>query len=199
MKGFHCYLLLIVFILGGCSRLPEKLSYSDQIPIWLEHQIAINQIQSWDINGRVAIKTARDSGTATIHWHQQSASYEMRVIAPLGQGTYLFRVSPDGVVMQGPDGKTLVAESPEKLMQTGLGWSVDLDGLQYWIRGIPQPETGYQQLSLDGNGRLSYLDQGGFTIEVQRYAELEEVSLPEKLLIKSNDLQLKMIIKNWKL
>ena len=199
MKCLFSFFLLIIFTLSGCSQLPEKLSETDQASRWLEHQITVSQIYSWDINGRVGIKTDKDSGSATIHWHQLGPNYEMRIIAPLGQGTYIFRGSPEGVVMQGSDGSVLVAENPEQLMQESLGWSVNLEGMQYWIRGIPEPETGYSKLSLDGYGRLGYLNQSGFIIEVQRYVDLEKASLPEKLTIKNDNLQLKLVIKNWEI
>ena len=200
MKCILSFLLLTVFfILSGCTQLPEKPSEADQISLWLEHQIAVGQIYSWDISGRVGIKTDRDSGSATLHWHQFGSDFEMRIIAPLGQGTYIFRGSPAGVVMLGPDNVVITADNPEQLMLDALGWSVNLAGMQYWIRGIPEPDTTYSKLSLDGYGRLGYLDQAGFSIEIQRYAELEKFSLPEKLTIKSDDLQLKMVIKSWEL
>ena len=199
MKCLFSYFLLIVLLVSGCSQLPEVQTDIDPAPYWLEHQLAVNQIYSWDINGRVGIKTDKQNGTATLYWHQFGSNYELRIIAPLGQGTYILRGSPAGVVMQGPDGKVYSANRPEELMQAGLGWSVNLDGLQYWVRGIPKPDTSYSELSLDKKGRLNYLTQSGFSIEVQRYTDLEQVSLPEKLMIKSDDLQLKMIIQNWEL
>ncbi len=192
-------LLLTLLILSGCTRLPEKLSDTEQASLWLQHQIDVNQVLSWYINGRVGIKTDQQSGSASIFWQQTGANYEMRIVAPLGQGTYIFTGSPEGVQMRGPDELLLFADTPEELMQTGLGWSVDLRGLRYWVRGIPAPDMAYKQLSLDGSGRLGYLDQSGFSIEIQRYATVEDLVLPEKLVINSPDLQLKMLIKNWEL
>ncbi len=192
-------LLLTLVILSGCTRLPEKLSETEQASRWLQHQLEINQIFSWYINGRVGIKTDQQSGSASIFWQQAGGNYEMRIVAPLGQGTYVFKGSPEGVQMRGPDELLLSAETPEELMQTGLGWSVDLRGLRYWVRGIPAPDTEYNQLVLDELGRLGYLDQSGFSIEIQRYANVDKFALPEKLLIRSPGLQLKMLIKNWEL
>lgn len=199
MKCRSGFFLLIVLLVSGCSQTPEIQTEIDPTPYWLEHQLAVNQIHSWNINGRVGIKTDKQNGSAVLYWHQYDTNYELRIIAPLGQGTYILRGSPAGVVMQGPDGKIYSANNPEELMQAGLGWSVNLEGLQYWVRGIPRPGVSYSELSLDAKGRLDYLNQSGFSIDVERYTELDNVSLPGKLLIKSDSLQLKMIIQSWEI
>jgi outer membrane lipoprotein LolB len=41
------------------------------------------------------------------------------------------------------------------------------------------------------------MKQSGFNISVSRYADLDGVSLPEKLTIKSDNIKLKVIIQNW--
>lgn len=191
--------LLLILLLAGCARAPAKLSEPEQADRWLDHQQDVATLSSWFIDGRVGIKTSRQSGSASLFWQQDEAHYEMRIVAPLGQGTFILRGSPNGVQMRGPDDLLLTAETPEKLMQKGLGWSVNLQGLRYWVRGLPQPETAYRNLQLDGYGRMSFLEQSGFRIEVQRYADVGAFALPEKLLIKSIDLQLKMLIKRWEI
>ena len=200
MKRLISFLLLLA--LGACAQLPEVDSETDlqeKSFRWLEHQVAASTVRSWKIKGRLAIKNARESGTLTLHWNQQTSVYELLLIAPFGQGSYLLKGSPDGVTMEGPKDLLLVATSPGQLLQQELGWKIHLEGLKYWIRGLPEPGVTYSELALDENGRLSNMQQSGFDIRVSRYTEQAGVSLPEKISIKGDNIQLKMVIQNWEI
>lgn len=193
------YALLFALLLGGCAQVPERPALEEITPLWLEHQQQVGQLSSWDINGRIGIRTADQSGTASLFWRQQGASYEMRIVAPFGQGTYILTGSPSRVQMSGPDDLLLTAGTAEELMLTGLGWSVDLQGLRYWVRGLPQPGNAFANLELDAKGRLDSLQQSGFNIDIERYATVDKYNLPEKLLIENDELQLKVLIKRWQI
>ena len=190
--------VLIVLLINGCTQLPEKLGDSNSSR-WLEHQVALSTIQSWNIKGRIAIRNSKESGTLTMYWSQQGSIYELRFIAPFGQGTYLFKGSDTGVSMLGPKDTYLTASTAEELMYQNLGWYVDLNGLKYWIRGMPEPGVSHNQLLLDEKGRLLDMQQSGFNVNVGRYTELNGVSLPEKLSVKNDTIQLKLIIQSWEI
>ena len=192
-------LLLAVSLLSACATQLPKIDSGLKSQLWLEHQIAVSAIQSWNIKGRMAVKNEKESGTVTLLWNQFLSNYELRFIAPLGQGTYILTGSPGGVAMKGPKNKTMRAETPEQLLRDELGWDVHLNGLRYWIRGLPEPDMKYSKLLLDNKGRLTNIEQSGFNVSVSRYTEQGSVSLPEKLTIKSDKIQLKVVIQNWEI
>ena len=151
------------------------------------------------MDGRIGIKSEVQSGTASLFWRQQDSNYNLRIVAPFGQGTYLLSGTTDRVQMSGPDNLLLTAGSAEELMNIALGWSVNLQGLRYWVRGLPNPESEYSAMRLDNKGRLQSIKQAGFNIDFQRYAIYDDYELPEKILIKSSELQLKLLIKRWQI
>ncbi len=191
-------LMLAVSLFSACTQLP-KIDADTKSQLWLEHQLAVGEIQSWNIKGRVAVKNEKESGTVTLLWNQFLSNYELRFIAPLGQGTYILTGTPDGVVMKGPKDNTMKADTPEQILQDGLGWDVHLNGLKYWVRGLPEPDVSYAALLLDDKGRLSNMEQSGFNVSISRYNETEGLSLPEKLTIKSDSIKLKVVIQNWEI
>ena len=95
--------------------------------------------------------------------------------------------------------EVLTAITPEKLIRDELGWDVNLAGLKYWIRGIPEPNSKYSQLLLDEKGRLQDMKQSGFTISILRYTDKKNISLPAMLCIKSKDIELRLVIQNWEI
>lgn len=191
-------LLLAVSLLSGCAQSP-KIETSSKTQLWLDHQLSVGAIQSWDIKGRIAVKNAKESASVTLLWNQYLSDYELRLIAPFGQGTYILTGTSTQVRMKGPKGLDIVAENAEALLRQGLGWDVHLNGLRYWVRGLPEPGIKYSELTLDEKGRLVNMAQSGFDISISRYTAQNGISLPEKLSIKSDKIQLKLIIQIWKL
>lgn len=190
------FLFLAVSLLSACAQSP-RIDSSLKTQLWLAHQIAVSAIQSWNIKGRIAVKNDKNSGTVTLLWNQFLSNYELRFIAPLGQGAYILTGSPGDVAMKGPKNLHVIAETPEQILREGLGWDIHLDGLKYWVRGLPEPDIKYSALLLDDKGRLTNLDQSGFNVSVSRYTEQNGASLPEKLTIKDDNIKLKVIIQDW--
>lgn len=189
---------MAVTLLPACTQAP-KIDPNLKTQLWLEHQILVSAIQSWKIKGRVAVKNTKESGTVSLFWDQKLSNYELRFIAPLGQGTYILTGSTTGVVMQAPKEMVIEAETPEQLLQEGMGWDVHLNGLKYWVRGLPEPDINYTDLLLDENGRLTNLEQSGFQISISSYTDHGNISLPEKIKIKSDNIQLKVAIQDWQI
>ena len=187
---------MAVALLSACTQAP-KIDSNVKTQLWLQHQIAASAIHNWKIKGRVAVKNAKESGTVTLFWNQSLSDYELRFIAPLGQGTYILTGSTTGVVMQAPKDNVIEADSAEQLLREEMGWDVHLSGLKYWVRGLPEPDVNYTNLLLDEKGRLTNMEQSGFHVSVSSYIEQDNVSLPEKIKIKSDSIQLKVVIQSW--
>ncbi|NIN34367.1 MAG: lipoprotein localization factor LolB, partial [Gammaproteobacteria bacterium] len=58
------------------------------------------------------------------------------LISPLGRGTYQLNGDSQLVSLLTAENKLYQAETPEILLQNNLGWSVPVDGLKYWVKGI---------------------------------------------------------------
>jgi len=187
-----------MLLINACSSLPE-IDNNLQLHQWTNHQALVNELESWSIRGRTAIQSKNNSATFLLHWDQFDAGYELRFISGLGHGTYLLKGSAAGVVMRTPKNKVFTSDTPEKLIREKLGWDVYLAGLKYWMRGIPEPNVKYSQLLLDEKGRLKDMKQSGFSVSVLRYTDKRNISLPEKLFIRSSDIQLRLVIQNWEI
>ncbi len=186
----------IILLIGACSSIPD-IDSDLQLRQWQNHQTLVNKIESWKIKGRAAIQSENNSATFLLHWDQFDTGYELRFISGLGQGTYILKGTEDGVIMRTPKNKVFSSDTPENLIREELGWDIHIDGLKYWVRGLPEPKIQYSQLLLDEEGRLKDMKQSGFFISVIRYTDEENISLPEKLFIRSNNIQLRLVMQNW--
>jgi len=133
-----------------------------------------------------------------LQWDQDNQKYMLRFIAPLGQGTYQLSGDAGKVTLLTADNRVYQASDPEILLQDSLGWNVPLHGLQYWVRGVPEPGVTTDNLVLDDKGRMTELQQSGWRISISRYGEFDGRELPSKLLMQNDRFQLRLVVLGWK-
>jgi outer membrane lipoprotein LolB len=68
--------------------------------------------------------------------------------------------------------------------------------LVWWVRGLPAPES-KSTLNIDSNGRLATLQQDGWSLEYLSYTEQNGYSLPERIKLHGQDLDVTLVIKDW--
>ncbi|HHB92764.1 MAG TPA: outer membrane lipoprotein LolB [Thioploca sp.] len=179
--------VFLLLILSGCLTLPP-----------LPNMPAKN-LNSWQINGRIAIITKNDSWTAKFNWQQQITNYQLRFSNPMGQGVIFLDGDNNGVIMRTADNKTFTASDPDTLITNVLKLYIPVTNLYFWIRGIPIPKSSLQWYSLDKVGRLKTLRQNAWEIEYDRYINVQNINLPKKIFLNGDDLRVKIIIDKWQI
>ena len=84
----------------------------------------------------------------------------------------------------------------ESLMEQVLGWHLPLNGLHHWVLGMANPETS-AQIERDDTGRITVLHQSGWEVRYLKYADAKLDSLPSRLQLNHEDLQIQLLIDEW--
>ena len=146
------------------------------------------------MNGRISIRHdgARDS--AGLRWLHQPQSDEMLLLTPLGQtAARIYRDAGQATLDEGD--KHYQDQDVESLMMQVLGWRLQLDGLHHWVLGMTT--EGDAQVERDELGRLTVLRQAGWEVRYLRYADNKADSLPSRLQLTRENLQLLLLIDEW--
>lgn len=100
--------------------------------------------------------------------------------------------------IQTADGQIQTAPNPDVLLEQAVGARLPVNGLRYWIRGLPEPGTA-PAVQTDAEGRLIRLEQDGWIIEYLAYAYAAPLSLdlPERIMARRQELSVKLIIEEW--
>lgn len=187
-------------LLAACAALrPATVAGDERSERWRAHRDAVAALERYTLTGRVAIQRGEEGGGAKLRWRQTGADSDLRIMAPLGQGTFKLVGNAGGVTLSAPDGKQYAAASFEALMAAHVGWSFPVDGARYWVRGLPDPRLPEDQLVLDEAGRLSDLAQAGWRISVLEYRDHGGLALPARLFLNAGDLKIRLAIDGWSL
>ena len=187
-------LLLVTAFLSACSSIaPPAEENSD----WSRLRDQLQELDSWELRGRVNVRYDNESHTPRIQWLQQNVEYHIRLWGTFNAGNTLIVGRPGYVTMEN-DGETLSAVSPEELILQQLGYELPVSQLNYWIKGLPAPED-EAQLSFNELNQLTTIKQADWTINLSDMRQYGSVSLPRRVELTRprNDIRLRFIGLNW--
>lgn len=189
--------LSVILVLSGCAGVTPYQETGDAERSWEEQYTALLAADSWQLKGKIGIRTARENNNATLFWAQLQQHYQIELTGPLGQGGARIEGDDNGITIDVAGEEPLWAATPELLMEQTLGWQFPVRDLPYWIRGIPAPGHPFE-LSMDQQ-HLQKLIQNNWEINYLRFTNRNGYLLPEKLTISRNDLRLTIIAKEWQI
>ncbi|MCC6202071.1 MAG: outer membrane lipoprotein LolB [Gammaproteobacteria bacterium] len=193
-------LALLLALTAGCALQPPRppgTSEPDRTARWQRQVAEVGALEQWIAVGRVSIRQGRQGWNAGLQWAQTGTGFRLRIMAPLAQGTWQIEGSAEAVAMTTPQQEYLLAADVETLLQTQLGWSLPVDGVRYWLTGIPDPARSYELLRLNDEGLLQELEQGDWHIVVQEYQTACQYLLPRRLTLERTDLSLRLAVTQW--
>lgn len=192
------FVLAIVLMLSACATRPV-VSDQERAQAWKLRQQALAGLEDWSFSGRLAVKDKiEDSWSASLRWQQSGGSYDIRLSGAFGQGAARLFGHQGYAVIETADHAALTASSAELLMEEQLGWSVPVQGLKYWLVGLPEPSLITRHV-LDESGRLSELDQAGWQIRYSSYQRVNGVELPRLLELENTRLRARLVIDRWQM
>jgi len=178
-------ILALGLLLQGCAHAPSPVQ-----------GMATSMIeQSFVLNGRLAVNHRGQRSSASVRWTYQPGNEEVLLMGPLGITLARIHQGPIVAVLEA-DGQTYRARHLEGLMDRVLGWHLPVHELHAWAMGRPYDKTTFQA-ERDGQGRLLKLYQDGWEISYQRYRDETPVSLPQRLTLRHDDLELQMVVDGW--
>ncbi|HET8700911.1 MAG TPA: lipoprotein insertase outer membrane protein LolB [Nitrococcus sp.] len=187
--------LIGLLALAGCAIQPP-VTEQGRLAAFAIRQARISKLSNWTLEGRAAIRTARDSGSVTVHWRQQGAHYSIGLIAPLGAGSVRLIGDTQRVWLQTSRGESAVAGSARDLLNRYTGYDLPVASLHYWLRGILAPGP-VQVQELDPKGRLAFLMQQGWRIRFREYERFSGVELPTALDLQRDQVEVRLVIWHW--
>ncbi len=201
---------LAAFVAGCATAPPPPPPVENPAAAWQARQAELTPVHAWKIQGRLAMQADHKGWQATLYWKRDGERQRIDLAGPLGRGHLRLVQDSHGAELRDADQRTWRAPNAEELLYRTTGWRVPLDGLNYWVLGLPVPGAAASE-ELDGQGRLKTLVQSGWDIRFLEYARYGSFDLPSKLFIKRQDpvsqenpaqdaaLEVRLIIENWTL
>jgi outer membrane lipoprotein LolB len=194
-----CLSFSLILLLASCASLTEQVTQS---PADWEQRLQHNkQINDWTIKARLGVQTETEGGSFDVFWQQLAEAYEIRLIAPMGQGAVRITGDKDGVTIRTADGTSEYSDDAEALFASMTGMSLPVTGLHDWLRGLPIQGEAIQHISWNEQGQLYKLEQKGWRIEMNRYKTVGDHELPHAFYLEREDrpeLSVRLLVREWR-
>ncbi|WP_110665637.1 lipoprotein insertase outer membrane protein LolB [Salinicola halophilus] len=188
--------LCLALWLAGCAGQAPVPDVPRQGDDWERQQNDLVALDTWEIAGKVGLRTPDDSTSANLDWSQTPQHYRMLISGPFGTGRSVLEGREGSVELTTGDG-TFTAASPEALMQQQLGWSLPISALDYWVRGLPAPGTAFETTP-DELGFPKALQQAGWRIEYRDWTYAGDLWLPRRLVMTYDDVRATLVVNEWR-
>jgi outer membrane lipoprotein LolB len=189
--------ILGLLLLPGCRAVPPvQVDHARQQPLYDARAARLNRIDGWSLEGRLAVNDGKEGASGFLRWRQEGASSQLDFHGAFGRGAWRLLADAQGAELEFADGSRYTAGTVDELVRGQVGWSVPVAKLAGWVRGLAAPGqvTGWQ---LDDEGRLSALQQDGWSIEFGRYGVVDELPMPLKLTARRDVRMVKLAVKAW--
>ncbi len=198
--------LVLSLTLVACTTVPlEPLpeGLTNQPPAgWHLRQQAVQALQHWQLQGKLAVRQPSDSGSAVInHWNQHNDAYEISLSSAfLGLGRTEIKGVPGYIELSLPDGAIYRSTEPEELVAAATGWQLPINNLSWWIRGLPSPGSDYR-LYFDFSAKLALLRQSGWEIRYDRWQQFidSKPELPARITAVKGEKRVRLAVTQWQL
>lgn len=177
--------LLLLLMLGACASKP----------LVLEKAPAQTELAPFAFNGRVAIKHNGERSSAGVRWTHQGVEDEILLLAPLGQTVARILGNEEGVLLEA-SGKQYFEQDAESLTERVLGWHLPMSGMRYWVLALPA-QGSVASVERAQNGQLTVLRQDGWEINYTRYATDTADSLPLRMNLQRDGMEMQLFIDEW--
>lgn len=187
---------LLLLLPTACS-LPVQQP-ADGLMDWAQRQSYLVQVDTWTVEGRIAMQSQDDAWSASLKWQQKNADYDLKLFGPLGRKALSVIGGEDYVILTTDEGETFSESSATSLIYRQTGWQVPVENLRYWARAMAVP--GQTQISRhDQQGRLQELKQSGWVIHYESYQEAGLLEMPRKMRLEHENFTVKLILRDWRL
>lgn len=187
-------LICLGVLLTACTR--PSMQPESRDALWENRLEALAGLEDWRLDGRIGVVTPDDGFTATMRWEQDGSAVDLRLHGPFGAGGVHFNGNDEWLVVRDSEGGTFRTEQPQAELSWRLGWTLPLSSFRYWMAGRPDPR-GEHEFELDSQGRITRLEQFGWTIVYRRYASAGSVDVPTRVTADNGEVTIKFGVRDW--
>lgn len=184
-----CHALLL---LSACATREARIAGAELVR-------SADEVLNWSARGRMAVSGGAQAGSGAFTWTQHNADSVVQLRGPVGVGSLQLSLQNEVPHIVTGDGQQYDAEQALNELQARLGAAIPLTQLRYWLRALPAPGA-YQWLA----GATKVLQQDGWRIEYQEFAQQGSLQLPTRLSAIQHDanggeLRIRVVIEHWQL
>jgi outer membrane lipoprotein LolB len=150
----------------------------------------------WQLEGRLGVSTGKDSGSGSLQWQQDGASFRFSVHAPVTGKTWVLTGDPHHARLEGLRDRPVEGDDAATLLERELGWHVPVAELSAWVRGARA--NGDAKIEFRDDGLPATIVEDGWKIEYPDYDTTTTPALPRKVFASRGEYRVRLAVSQWR-
>lgn len=192
-KHTLCAAAAVLVVAAGCRTMPAAPPVD-----WPAERLARQQLSSWAMQGRAAVATASDGWSAGIRWMQSGTVSELSLSGALGVGGVRVKSDGESLAIDTSKGEHIEPPEAEAALERTIGVELPVRNLRFWLLGVPAPASPATEVQ-GKDGQLERLEQDGWVVTYDSYAEREGRRLPGRVQLVRPPVRVRVIVQRWDL
>lgn len=188
-------LLASILALVGCQTMVPRTGDAAALAQQTSREALLAEIDSWSLDGRLAVSNGDDGGSGSLRWMQTVGHYELEVQAPVTRQTWRLRVTPAIARLEGLDDGPHEGPNAQALLAREVGWVLPLADLALWVRGARG--KGESSLRFADDGLPMELAQQGWVVEYRSWDRTLLPPMPTKIFVKRGEQKVRLVVTRW--
>lgn len=202
-RGFSSQLIQAA-VLVTCFALVAGCAVQRAVPgttvAWEARREALLALDSWELRGRIGVKTTDGGGQGNLEWWQGPAAARLRVSGPFGAGAWELRWNDREAILSDGDGEVALeysgGDALDRLLADNVGWQFPAEQTRYWVLGLAAPGS-RSRLAYSDDGWLEGLEQDGWQVAFDRFSERQGYWMPRKITVENEQARLRLVVDSW--
>jgi outer membrane lipoprotein LolB len=165
--------------IAGCRTAPPPVVGPGAGAPWAEQLDALERLQRYGLNGRVAVAANGEGFSASLRYAQQGRGAQLSLDGPLGIGGVRVEFDDREFEIETSRGERLEGPEARALLERRLGFALPLAELRWWLLGIPAP--GEVTVDRQDSGEIRGFMQNGWRVSIESRAAGLGFALPRRL------------------
>lgn len=191
-------LLFAVLYLTACVTTPPPPA-DDAQQQWNARTAYLYGLGVWTAHIALIGNSDQQKFKIRVEWKQQADHYQIKLRDFIGRTIAIIDGTPSSVVAKTSKGQRYEGEDAEALIDELFAINIPVSGMRYWLQGIPVPDEGIDQLTLDDHGLASHIRQQGWHISYPYYLPNNPYKMPSQVILEFENIRLTAKITQWTL
>lgn len=185
-------------LVSACRTLPPSAPAADLglTAAWPQRRALLQQLQSYECAGRVAVSAPGQGFNAQFVWRQSGDSAQLNLRGPLGAGGLIVTASGKQLALQSTDGRQFDGDAARAELERAIGAPLPVATLGRWLLGVPQPDNAATETIapvITGQpAQLSALEQQGWRVEYQPHS-----GVPRLITLTAGGARVRLVVDRW--
>jgi outer membrane lipoprotein LolB len=174
-------LLALCAGLAGCAQLPFFQARESGNP------------EAFEAQGRVYVRYGPRAFSGALRWQHAAHADQVWLGGPLGQTVAHIARDSSGAELTTADQQVYRATSIEALTREGLGWSLPLADLSYYVVGEVPPEAA-SGAERDASGRIVRVAHDGWSVRWVALDPQASAERPGRIELGKDDVEIRFVV-----